>query len=121
MIRTLFMLPLLLGTAAIASELPAFEQSAEVFADAAACRLHLTDVVAAARAEQADVAEGPYAFAAEDHRAHVARRQRAGHRISEYRCEAERLSQRSWARGTEGDEEPFTVESVTRNAEWLKK
>ena len=121
MVRALFMVPLLVAVAAIASEPPGFEAQPDLFADDAACRAHLGRLVAAARAQSADAAEGPYQFEGEDHRAHIVRREGIGHRISEYRCESERLSGRNWRRSMEGEAGEFTVESAVRDADWLKK
>ena len=119
-------LPLLLATAlataaaAAEPELPDFEPAAERFADAAGCRAHLGRLVAAARADGFDAAEGPYDLAAGDVRAHTVKAEGSGHRISEYRCAAERLGTRSWTRSMAAAEEEFTVESVARRAGWLK-
>jgi hypothetical protein len=96
------------------ADLPAFQPAAERFADAGACRAHLAAVVAAARAARFDAAEGPYRMEAGDVRAHTVRAEGSGHRIAEYRCEAERLSARSWNHRMAAPEEEFTVESVAR-------
>ena len=56
-----------------------------------------------------------------DVRIHFVRAEGAGHRIDEQRCLGERLSGRSWTHSMEPDEPEFTVESVARTAEWLKK
>ena len=118
MLRILLPLPLLLLAAA--REAP-FEDSAERFADAAACTAHIAGLADAARADGYDAVEGPYEVAAGDVRVHMVRAEGAGHRIDEHRCLAEKLSGRSWTHAMEATEEPFTVESAARNAEWLKK
>jgi hypothetical protein len=118
------LMPLLLLLAA--AEVP-FEASADRFADTAACHARLLSLVAEARGSGADAAEGPYEVAQGDVRMHSVRLDGAGHRITETRCLAERLSARSWTHvfGEEEEiaeaEEPFTVDSVARSAEWLKK
>ena len=119
MIRPLLPLPFLL-LAAAADEVP-FEPSVESFASAAACRAHLVTVAAAARQERYDAVEGPYEMAAEDVRIHMVRADGAGHRITEQRCVAEKLSGRSWSHAMQDEEPEFTVESVARSAPWLKK
>ena len=113
-------LPLL---ALAAAEPAAFEPSAERFADAAACRSHLESVVKAARGQDYDVVEGPYAIADGDVRIHMIRAEADGHRIDEHRCLGAELSARSWrhSMGRSESDEPFTIESGARKAEWLKK
>lgn len=101
--------------------LPEFEASAERFADAAGCRDHLGRLVATARRDGADAAEGPYDFEGGEIRAHTVRAEGSGHRIAEYRCAAGRLASRTWTRSMEPPEEEFTVESVARRAPWLKQ
>ena len=118
MLRILLPLPLLLLAAA--REAP-FEASGESFADAAACKAHIAGLADAARAQGYDAVEGPYEIAAGDVRVHMVRAEGLGHRIHEHRCLAEKLSGRSWTHAMEAAEEPFTVESAARNAEWLKK
>ncbi|HEX8192413.1 MAG TPA: hypothetical protein VF552_05885 [Allosphingosinicella sp.] len=118
MIRSLLLLsPLLLAAALPAHdepEIPDFAAAAERFADAAACRAHLSGLVAAARTSGFDAAEGPYDFAAGDVRAHSVRAEGGGHRIAEYRCLAEALGARSWTHVMAGADAPFTVESAAR-------
>ncbi|TFI59404.1 hypothetical protein E2493_04195 [Sphingomonas parva] len=98
-----------------------FEASGESFADSAACRARLVTMVAAARGEAFDAVEGPYEVAAGDVRIHMVRAEGAGHRITEQRCLAEKLSGRSWSHAMQDEEPEFTVESVARSAPWLKK
>ena len=117
MIRAL--LPLLL-LAAAADEVP-FEPSAETFPGAAACRAHLESLAGAARAEAYYAVEGPYELAAGDVRIHIVRTEGAGHRITEHRCLAEKLSGRSWVHAMADAEPEFTVDSVARSAPWLNK
>ena len=112
----LLLVPLLAGAA---REAP-FEASPERFADAAACHAHLERLVGEARRGGFDAAQGPYALASADVRAHAVRAEGSGHRITEYRCEGARLSGRSWTHSMEPPEEAFTVESVARRADWLK-
>ena len=126
MIRALLAFPLLAATAAVAAPDPGaepaeFEAAQERFADAAACRTHLSGLVTRARADGFDAAEGPYELTEGDVRAHTVRAEGAGHRIAEYRCEEARLSARSWTHSMAAEEEEFTVESVARRAEWLKQ
>ena len=109
---------LLLGSAEPAE----FEPSPERFADAAACRTHLEGLVAEARGGDYAVVQGPYDLSAGDVRIHMIRAEGGGHRIFEHRCLAVDLSARSWLHSmAAGEEEPFTVESAARKAEWLKK
>ena len=114
------MIALLLFVFAALDETP-FEDSAQRFADAAACKAHLAGVAAGARGEDYDAVEGPYEIAAGDVRIHMVRAEGLGHRIAEHRCLSEKLSGRSWNHTMEPEEEPFTVESVARAAPWLKK
>ena len=113
-------LPLLLIAATEPAE---FEPSAERFADPTACRIHLEELAAEARQQDFDAVEGPYAIAEGDVRIHMVRAESDGHRIAEYRCLGADLSARSWRHGMGNAEadEPFTIESVAREAEWLKK
>jgi hypothetical protein len=114
-----------LAAAAVAAGSPAeaqearFEPSAERFADAATCRARLEAVVAAARGYEA--VRGPYEIAPGDVRIHMVRAEGPGHRIWEHRCLGAALSARSWQHSIEQAEEPFTVDSAARKAEWLKK
>ena len=112
----------LLALAAAGPEAP-FVPSAERFADAAACRVHLEGVVGEARQQDYVAVEGPYAIAEDDVRIHMVRAEASGHRIDEHRCLGADLSARSWRHAMEGAsaEEAFTIESVARKAEWLKK
>ena len=103
------------------ADLPDFEPAELRFAVASECRGHLAQIVAEARGDGFEAAEGPYEIAPGDVRAHRIRADGAGHRIEEYRCEEARLSARSWRRSMAGAEEEFTVESVARRAEWLKQ
>lgn len=116
-----FLLPLL-ALAAADPETP-FVSSAEHFADAAACRGHLETLVAAARGQDYDIVEGPYAVAQGDVRIHMIRAEADGHRIDEHRCLGAVLSARTWRHslGKAEADEPFTIESAARKAEWLKK
>ena len=118
MIRLFLPLPLLLLTAA--AETP-FEPSAAAFADAAACTARLAELADAARADRYDAVEGPYPLGAGDVRIHMVRAQGSGHVISEYRCLAEKMSERSWSHSMAGADAEFTVESAARAAPWLKK
>ena len=113
------MIALLLLLAA-AEETP-FVAGAERFADAAACTAHLGTLAADARGGGYEAVEGPYEIAAGDVRIHMVRVEGNGHRIAEHRCLADKLSARSWSHSMEAEEEAFTVESVARNAPWLKK
>ena len=118
MIRAL--VPLLLVAAA---EPAAFEPSAERFVDAAACRTHLEGLASEARQQDFDAVKGPYAIAEDDVRIHMVRAEANGHRINEHRCLGAELSARSWRHsiGRAEADAPFTIESVARKAEWLKK
>ena len=118
MIRFLLPLPLLLLIAA--AEAP-FEPSAGTFADAAACTARLSGLADEARAGRYDAVEGPYRLAAGDVRIHMVRAEGSGHVISEYRCLAEKMSERSWSHSMAGADAEFTVESAARAAPWLKK
>ena len=120
------LLPLTLFVAAAplaaAGEAP-FVSSGETFADAGACKAHLGGLVADARAGRYAAVEGPYEIAAGDVRAHMVRAEESGHRITEHRCLAEKLSSRTWRHSMGGDEaeEPETIETMAAKAEWLKK
>ena len=118
MIRALLPLPLLLLAAA--GEAP-FEPVAERFADAAACKAHLAGLAETARGEAWEAVKGPYAIAPDDVRIHMVRAEGSGHRIAEHRCLGAALAARSWHHSMEAAEEAFTIESVLRTAEWLKK
>jgi hypothetical protein len=111
---------LLLAAAGAAEETP-FEDSKRTFSDAAACKAFLAGEVAQARGGSFDAVEGPYLIAAGDVRMHTVQAVGVGHRIHEQRCLAEKLSGRSWTHAMVVEEEEFTVESVARNAPWLKK
>jgi hypothetical protein len=122
MIRTALTLPLLLAaTAAFAAEPPEFEASAERFDDASGCRLYLEHLIADARRAGFDAAEGPYAIAIADVRAHTVRADGLGHRISEYRCADGALSSRSWVeRMDHRADGAFSIESLAQ-AVWLEQ
>jgi hypothetical protein len=115
----LFTLAAFLAAAPAPAEEARFEPSAELFADPQACRLHLGGLIAAAK--DYDAVQGPYMIAEGDVRIHMVRAEGSGHRIWEHRCLAEKLSARSWSHSMADTEEEFTVESVARKAEWLKK
>ena len=107
---------------AAAGEAP-FVPSGQIFADAAACKAHLGEVVAGARGGRYAAVEGPYEIAAGDVRAHMVLAEESGHRITEHRCLAEKLSSRTWrhSMGSEEDDAPETIETMAAKAEWLKK
>ena len=98
-----------------------FVASAEHFSTAAECKARLAAMADDARHERFDAVEGPYDLAAGDVRIHTVAAEGNGHRIAEHRCLAEKLSSRSWRHSMEEEETDFTVESVARSAEWLKK
>ena len=105
-----------------AAEPAQFEPSPERFADAAACRSHLEGLVAGARQGDYVAVQGPYDLETGDVRIHMIRAEDGGHRIFEHRCLGSDLSARSWLHAmTASGDEPFTVESAARKAEWLKK
>ena len=106
-----------------ASEEVPFEPSTSVFADAPACKSHLVAEVAKARAAANVAVEGPYEIGAGDVRTHVVLVAGSGHRVTEHRCLAEKLSSRSWRHSMDGSEgeQSETIESMARKAEWLKK
>lgn len=122
MIRTLLALPLIaLAAPVLAAEPPEFEASAERFDDSSGCLLHLRHIVASARSEGFDAAEGPYPVAPSDVRAHTVQADGLGHRISEYRCADGALSSRSWTeRMDHRADGAFSIESLAR-AEWLEQ
>jgi hypothetical protein len=121
MLRALLSLPLLLLAAAADPDEVPFEPATDTFSDAAACQAHLGELADAARHEAYDAVEGPYEIEAGDVRIHMVRAEGAGHRISEHRCLAERLSGRSWSHVMQDETPDFTIESVARSAPWLKK
>ena len=106
--------------AAGSDEVP-FEPSARIFADAAACKAHLGQLVGEARAAAHVAVEGPYEIAAGDVRAHKVLLAGSGHRITEHRCLGQQLSARTWRHSMDGseEEEAPTIESMA--ADWLKK
>ena len=104
-----------------ADEPAPFEPGRESFADAGACKAHLFSLAAEARRGDYAAVEGPYDIAAGDVRIHMVRAEREGHRIAEHRCLGSALSSRSWRHSLAPAEEEFTIESVARNAEWLKQ
>ena len=121
-----FLLPLSLLLAAaplMASGEAPFVPSDHTFADAAACKAHLEQVVADARGGRYAAVEGPYEIVAGDVRAHTVLAEEAGHRIAEHRCLANKLSSRTWrhSMGSEEAEAPETIESMAAKAEWLKQ
>jgi hypothetical protein len=122
--RLLLPLALLAVPAPLAAsdEVP-FEPSSLAFADAGACRAHLVSLVADARRASPVAAEGPYEIAAGDVRAHMVLVAGSGHRITEHRCLAEKLSARTWRHSMDGsdDDEEETIDSMAAKAEWLKK
>ena len=111
---------LLLFAAAAPDEAP-FEPSSRSFADAAACKAFLAAEADEARHGGFDAVEGPYDLAAGDVRIHTVRADGSGHSIHEQRCLADKLSGRTWRHAMIVDQPEFTVESVARSAEWLKK
>jgi hypothetical protein len=118
--RLLLTIPLLLLLTAASEETP-FDASRESFADAAACKARLAGLADEARGGRFDAVEGPYEVSPGDTRFHTVRADGSGHRIAEHRCLAEKLSGRSWTHAMAGAEPEWTVESVARNAPWLKK
>ena len=108
----------LIASPALAEEAK-FEPSSTRFPSAAACRAHLSELVASASGYE--IAKGPYDLAEGDARIHLVRLDGAGHHIWEHRCLGEALSSRNWRHQMEEVEEPFTAESAARKAEWLKK
>jgi hypothetical protein len=120
MIRALCTLPLLLIGAHLAAQEAPFEPSEELFASAAECRVFLGRLADEARGGDHEAVEGPYAIGDDDIRFHTVSIDGRGHRISEHRCAGAELSSRGWRHSME-EEEEFTVESVARNADWLKR
>jgi hypothetical protein len=113
--------PILLLVGGAADVETPFEAAKETFSDAAACKAFLAARAADARQGGFDAVEGPYLLAAGDVRIHTVRAEGSGHRISEQRCLAEKLSGRSWSHAMAPKEPEFTVDSVARSAPWLKK
>ena len=122
--RLLLPLAFLAASAPLAAndEVP-FEPSPLVFADAGACKAHLAGVVAEARRGSPVAVEGPYEIASGDVRVHSVTVAGSGHRVTEHRCLAEKLSARTWRHSMDEseDEAPETIESMAAKAEWLKK
>ena len=113
--------PLILAAAPhVEPVIPDFTPSAARFPDAAACRVEIVRLLAAARAAGSDAAEGPYELESGDVRGHSVRAEGGGHRIAEHRCLDERLGSRSWAHSMGAPEQEFTIESVARSAPWLQ-
>jgi hypothetical protein len=104
----------------LAGETP-FEASGEQFASAADCQARLSTMADDARHAHYDAVEGPYHLDAGDVRIHTVAAEGPGHRIAEHRCLAEKLSSRSWSHSLEAEPPEFTVDSVARRADWLKK
>ena len=104
------------------SEVP-FEPSRDSFADAAACKARLAGMVAAERLRPHTAVEGPYDIAPGDVRAHWVDVSGSGHRITEHRCLAEKMSGRSWRHSIDEreGEGADTIEAMAAKAEWLKK
>jgi hypothetical protein len=125
MMRLALLSPILLFAAAplAASDEVPFEPSASVFANASACKAHLGAAAAIARSAAHVGVEGPYEIASGDVRTHVVLVAGSGHRITEHRCLAEKLSSRTWRHSMDGSEgeEPETIETMAAKAEWLKK
>ena len=107
---------------AASDEVP-FEPSPDSFADAGACKARLAQLVAEARREAHTAVEGPYSIAPGDVRAHWVDISGTGHRITEHRCLADKLSVRTWRHSMDGseNEEPRTIGDMVAGAEWLKK
>ncbi len=118
--RALASVFLLLAAPAAAAEEP-FEPGGQDFADAASCKAHLARLALEAKGFGYAAIEGPYDVAPGDVRAHFVSREGSGHRITEHRCHQAELSSRSWTHSMAEAEPEFTVESVARTAEWLKK
>lgn len=123
--RRLFLTLVLAAASAplLASPEVPFEPNRESFAGPEACKAHLVDFVADARARGDAAAEGPYQVAPGDVRAHAVVISGSGHRITEHRCLAEKLSSRTWRHSMENAEaeEVETIDSMAAKAEWLKK
>ena len=113
---------LLAAPAAAADETP-FHPSSETFADANACRSRLAAMVAEQRRLPHVGTAGPYSIAPGDVRVHWVDVSGSGHRITEHRCLAEKLSGRSWRQSMDGSdgEAAETIETMAAKAEWLKK
>ena len=114
----LILIAALAASPALAEEAK-FEPSSKRFETAAACRAHLSGLIASAVGYE--IAKGPYELAEGDARIHLVRVDGAGHHIWEHRCLGKDLSSRDWRHQMEEVEEPFTAESAARKAEWLKK
>ena len=121
MIHSLAAAALLLAAAPASADETPFEPSGASFADAGACKAHLAELAREARRAGHEAVEGPYELAAGDVRIHVVAVDGRGHRISEHRCTGAALAGRSWRHSMEDEAPEFTVESVVRSAEWLKK
>ncbi len=116
-----FALLLLAAAPALAQEAK-FEPQGDRFADAGACRIYLEQRVAEARGDDYVAVRGPYAIGPGDVRIHMVRTDGDGHVITEYRCLDSELSVRSWRHSMTGSSDAApTVESMARDAEWLKK
>lgn len=113
-----WLLLLLLGAA---SEPAEFAPRDRRFADAGACRTHLEKLAGEARRQDYVAVEGPYTIAAGDIRIHKVRAEPAGHRITEHRCLESELASRSWRHAMGEAEAPTTLESMAREAQWLKQ
>ena len=118
--RLFLTIPLLFLLAAASEETP-FDASTETFANAAACNARLAGLAAEARSGRFDAVEGPYEVTPGDSRIHTVRAEGSGHRITEHRCLAEKLSNRSWTHFMADAQPEWTVESAARDAPWLKK
>lgn len=118
--RLPLILPLLLCAAAAPADEAPFDPAPERFADAEACVGHLRILAADAEGQGYEAVRGPYEIAAGDIRIHMVRAEGAGHRIWEHRCLGQALASRTWHHGMKGAEE-FTIDSVAREAEWLKQ
>ena len=123
--RQLFLTLVLFAASAplLASPEVPFEPSQSSFAGPEACRAHLVAFVADARIRGEAAAEGPYQVAPGDVRAHAVIISGSGHRITEHRCLAEKLSSRTWRHSMEDAEaeQAETIDSMAAKAEWLKK
>ena len=118
MIRPLLPFALLLVAA---TEPARFEPQPERFADAGACKAHLEKLAKDARGQDYVAVQGPYAIGPGDVRIHMVRAEGKGHRITEHRCLDAALSARSWRHAMEEGDGAVTIESLARDAEWLKK
>lgn len=116
------LIALALLLAAAPTEPAAFEPSFKAFADAAACKAHLVTLANGAGGSDYVAVQGPYDIASGDVRIHMILAEGDGHRIAEHRCLGAALSSRSWRHSMAGaEEEQATIESLARDAEWLKK